>query len=56
MYQNDNAYVRIGDKVTKTFPIDIGVKQGDNPGPTLFNICFSDSMPEYSIQVTHLHH
>ena len=45
MYQNDNACVRIGDKVTETFPINIGVKQGDNPSPTLFNFYLSD-LPE----------
>ena len=45
MYQNDNACVRIGDKVTETFPVSIGVKQGDNPSPTLFNFYLSD-LPE----------
>ena len=46
MYQNDNACVRIGDKVTETFPVNIGVlKQGDNPNPTLFNFFLSD-LPE----------
>ena len=45
MYQNDNACVRIGDKVTENFPINIGVKQGDNPSPTLFNFNLSD-LPE----------
>ena len=42
VYQNDNACVRIGDKVTETFPINIGVKQDDNPSPTLFNFYLSD--------------
>ena len=45
MYQNDNVCVRIGDKVAETFPINIGVKQGDNPSPTLFNFYLSD-LPE----------
>ena len=45
MYQNDNTCIRIWDKVTETFPINIGVKQGDNPSPTLFNFYLSD-LPE----------
>ena len=31
--------------VAETFPINIGVKQGDNPSPTLFNFHLSD-LPE----------
>ena len=45
MCQNDNACVRIGNKVTETFPISIGVKQGDKQSPALFT-CYLSDLPE----------
>ena len=45
MYKNDNACIKLGNKITETFPINIGVKQGDNPSPTLFNLYLHD-LPE----------
>ena len=45
MYKNDKACIKLGNKITETFPINIGVKQGDNPSPTLFNLYLHD-LPE----------
>ena len=45
MYKNDKACFKLGNKITETFPINIGVKQGDNPSPTLFNLYVHD-LPE----------
>ena len=38
VYKNDKACIKPGNKMTETFSINIGVKQGDNPSPVLFNL------------------
>ena len=45
MYQGDKACIKLGDKLTDTFSINTGVKQGDNPSPTFFNLYLHD-MPD----------
>ena len=45
MDKNDKACIKLGNKITETFLINIGVKQGDNPSPTLFNLYLHD-LPE----------
>lgn len=42
MYQEDKACIKICDKITDTFSINSGVKQGDNPSPTFFNLYLHD--------------
>ena len=42
MYYGDNACIKIGDKLTRTFKCNQGVKQGCILSPTLFNIYLSD--------------
>ena len=51
MYKNDKACIKLGNEITETFPINIGVKQGDNPSPTLFNLYLHD-LPELFIHET----
>ena len=41
MYKNNKACIKLGNKITETFSINIAVKQGDNPSPTLFNLYFT---------------
>ena len=45
MYKNDKACIKLGNKITETFPTNIGVEQGDNPSPTLFNL-YLHHLPE----------
>ena len=45
MYKNDKACIKLGNKITETFAINIGVKQGNNPSLTLFNLYLHD-LPE----------
>ena len=45
MYKNDKACIKLENKIIETFPIKIGVKQGDNPNPTQFNLYLHD-LPE----------
>ena len=45
MYQEDKACIKLCDKLTDTFSINTGVKQGDNPSPTFFNLYLYD-MPD----------
>ena len=42
MYSNDQACIKIGDKITDSFETNQGVKQGCILSPTLFNIFLAD--------------
>ena len=42
IYQNEKTSIRIGNKRTEFFDVNIGVKQGCILSPTLFNIFLSD--------------
>ena len=42
MYSNDRCCVRIGDKISSEFSVNLGVKQGCVLSPLLFNIFLSD--------------
>ena len=45
MYKNDKACIKLGNTITKTFLINMGVKQSDNPSPNLLNLYLHD-LPE----------
>ena len=49
MYQEDKACIKLCDKLTDTFSVNTGVKQGDNPSPTFFNLHLHD-MPDLFIE------
>lgn len=46
MYEVSRSCIRIKHCVTDFFPIKLGVKQGDNLSPTLFNVFIND-LPNY---------
>ncbi len=46
MYSKSEACVKIGDSLTNSFPIKLGVRQVDNLSPTLFNVFIND-LPSY---------
>ena len=48
MYVNNAACIELDNKITETFLINIGVKQGDNPSPTLFNLYLHDLPKHFS--------
>lgn len=42
MYSDDKACIKLGNAVTDSYPINVGVKQGCVLSPTLFNLFLSD--------------
>ena len=46
LYASSKSCIRVGDNLTEFFPINMGVKQGDNLSPNLFKIFIND-LPKY---------
>ena len=42
MYTSNNLHIRIGNKLTKSFISELGVRQGDNMSPNLFKILINE--------------
>ena len=42
MYTSNNLHIRIGNKLTKSFIPELGVRQGDNLSPNLFKILINE--------------
>ena len=48
MYLNSKTAIKIGDEITESFGIKLGVKQGDNLSPNLFKV-FINNLPDYLV-------
>lgn len=50
MYTNDNCCVKVGNKLTESFPANQGVKQGCILSPLLFNIFLADIVERFTTE------